>query len=377
MPVQAIAFKQEVLIVAQKRKRLILVALGLAALTAMAVAASGAFARTSSPGATHAAKLTHLDVGLALIPPKMTFVAFYVAKDKGFFAKNGLDVNLQGFDGGVKSLRGVASGSVDVGCTSADDVITAATQGGGVKAFWSYAMPLDTTLVADQSVQTIADLKGKKIGITDPGGFADVQVRAVLAQAHLSPSDAQIISLPNRAALLPALVSGRINAAPFHADDGYAAEEQDSSLHSVIGIYKSLPTWWYGACTATGDYLKSNADNLRRFTTAMMQASRWMYSNPGQTISVGTKYTQETVGVVTHAYNFLAKARGWTVNTGLQKDRVLKTMQYEYGLKSIPRIPAYNEVVDISIANSALKKLGVFPRPKKVHGKLVYAKGWF
>ena len=334
------------------------------AVTALAMSAVSASAMTAASGGKRAQKLVHLDVGLALIPPKMTFAGFYVAKDMGFFAKEGLDVNLEGFDGGVKSLRGVASGTVDMGATSADDVIAAATQGGGVKAVWSYSMPLDTTLVVDQSINSLADLKGKKIGITDPGGFADVQARAVLAQAHLKPTDVQIISLPNRAALLPALVSGRINAAPFHADDGYAAQEQDSSLKPLYEVYRALPLWWYGSLAVTNDYGTAHADNIKRFITAMDLADRWMYSHRAQTIAIGVKYTQETQATVSHAYDFLAKAHAWTVNTGLQHARVVTTMQHEFQFKEIPSLPNFDDVANLALANQVVGKIGTWPAPK-------------
>ena len=330
---------------------------------ALAASAASASAKTDGAGGTRAAKLIHLDVGLALIPPKMTFVGFYVAKDMGFFTKEGLDVNLEGFDGGVKSLRGVASGSVDMGATSADDVIAAATQGGGVKAVWSYDMPLDTTMVVNSSINSLADLKGKKIGITDPGGFADVQARAVLAIAHLKPTDVQIISLPNRAALLPALVSGRIDAAPFHADDGYAAQEQDSSLKPLYEVYHALPLWWYGSLAVTNDYAASNAATIEKFITAMDLADRWIYSHRAQTIAIGVKYTQESQATVTHAFDFLAKAHAWTVNTGLQHARVVTTMEHEFQFKEIPSLPTFDQVANLALANQVVAKIGLWPAP--------------
>lgn len=329
--------------------------LALAALAAISVLASVATATTTS---SRSAKLTHVRVGLALIPPKMVFIGFYVARDKGFFTKNGLDVKLMGEGDGVKSLRGTVAGAFDMAGTSADDVIAAATQGSGITSVWGYAMPLDSTLIADQSVKTLADLKGKNIGITDPGGFADVQVRAVLAQAHINPSDVHIISLPNRSEFVPAIVSGRINAAPFHVDDGLAAQEQDPNLHPVKAIYESLPNWWYGSLAVTNAYKKSNVATIEKFITAMIQADRWIYSHRAQTIAIGIKETQESKTAVTGAFDFLAKAHGWTVNTGLEKNRIMSTMQHEYQYKEIPRVPKFSEVADLTYANAVVKKLG-------------------
>lgn len=330
-------------------------ALALAALAAVGAAASVAAAGTAT---SHAQKLTTVRIGLALIPPKMTFIGFYVARDMGFFKQDGLDVKLMSEGDGVKSLRGAAAGAFDMAATSADDVIAAAAQGGHLTSVWGYAMPLDTTLVADQSVKTLADLKGKKIAITDPGGFADVQVRAVLQMAHISPKDVSIISFSDRSAFVPSIVSGRIDAAPFHVDDGFTAQSQDPKLHVVAAVYKSLPNWWYGSLAVTDTYLKSNAATIGRVIAAMDQADRWIYTHRAQTIAIGVKETQESKAAVTKAYDFLRAAHEWTVNTGLEKSRVMSTMQYEHKLGEIPRVPSYDEVANLSIVNAVLQRIG-------------------
>jgi NitT/TauT family transport system substrate-binding protein len=331
------------------------IGLALAALAVIGVVASVAAAGTSG---SRDAKLTTVRIGLALIPPKMTFIGFYVARDQGFFKKNGVDVKLMGEGDGVKSLRGAAAGAFDMAGTSADDVIAAAAQGGGITSVWGYAMPLDTAIVADQSVKTAADLKGKKIAITDPGGFSDVQVRAVLAQAHVNAKDTQIISLPDRSAFLPSIVAGRIDAAPFHADDGFAAQAEDKNLHVIAAVYKSLPYWWYGSLAVTDKYKAANQATVAKVIKAMIQADRWIYSHRAKTIAIGVKETQESRAAVTKAYDFLKAAHEWTVNDGLEKGRVMTTMRYEHKLKQIPKVPAYTDVVDLSIVNGVLKQLG-------------------
>jgi NitT/TauT family transport system substrate-binding protein len=331
------------------------VGIALAALAAIAAVASVSAA--AAPSAKKA-NLIKVRVGLALIPPKMTFIGFYVALDKGFFKRNGLDVKLMSEGDGVKSLRGTAAGAFDMAGTSADDVIAAAAQGGGLSSVWGYAMPLDTAVVADQSVKTVADLKGKKIGITDPGGFSDVQVRAVLAQNHIPAAQASIISFSSRSAFVPAIVSGQINAAPFHVDDAYVAQAQDPNLHVVAAVYKSLPNWWYGSLAVTNTYKASHQETIAKFITAMIQADRWIYSHKAQTIAVGVKETQEPKAAVTAAYTFLKKAHEWTVNDGLEQKRVMFTMRYEHKLGQIPKVPAYTDVADTSIVNGVLGVLG-------------------
>lgn len=297
---------------------------------------------------------------MALIPPKMTFIGFYVAKDEGFFAKQGLDMHFVPENNGVPATRALVAGSVDMSATSADDIIAAAAAGGKIRAFWSYAMPLDTTIIADQSVKTAADLKGKNLGITDPGGFADTQMRAVLAQAGVPASETHIISMPSRSAFVPALVTGHLNAASFHVDDGLVVMHQDSKLHTISAMYKVLPYWWYGTVAASDSWEQSHADVIKRFITAMDEADRWIYSHRAQTIAIGVKYTQEPNYAVAGAYDFLAKAHEWTTNTGLEQSRINQTMAYEKKIGIIKTQPTFNQVADPTWANAVVAKIGTW-----------------
>jgi len=331
--------------------RVAVAALGGVLLTACGSSGSSSPSSPSEPAA-------NLQVGLALTPPKMVFIGFYVAQDQGFFAKHHLNITLAGFADGVKSLKGLAGGAVDLGATSSDDVIAAAAQGGGVKSIWSYAAPVDSVMLGGPSVKTAADLKGKTIGITDPGGFADGQARAVLAEAKIPPSQVKFQSFPSRSAFVPALVSGTIDAAVFHVDDGLTAQQKSSNLNVVSKIWQSAPNWWYGAVTVRTDYAAKNKAVLERFIQAMMEADRWMYSHKSAVVRIGTKYTQEDPGIVAQSYDFLAKANEWTVNDGMRQAMVEYTIDQDFNNKQIDKKPKWTDVVDRSFVQDVLKTIG-------------------
>ncbi|MGH2856748.1 MAG: ABC transporter substrate-binding protein [Solirubrobacteraceae bacterium] len=303
---------------------------------------------------------TKVTISMALIPPKMTFIGFYVAKDEGFFKKEGLDMDFVPENNGVPATRALVAGSVDMSATSADDVIAAAAAGGKVHAIWGYAMPLDTTIIADQSVKTAADLKGKNLGITDPGGFADTQMRAVLAQANVPASETHIISMASRSAFVPGLITGNLNAASFHVDDGLVVMRKDPKLHTIASMYKVLPYWWYGAVATSDSWNQSHAGVIERFITAMDEADRWIYSHRAQTIAIGVKETQEPEYAVAGAYDFLAKAEEWTTNTGLEENRINETMAYEHKIGIVNRQPTYSQAAIPTYANAVVAKIGTW-----------------
>lgn len=325
---------------------------------ALTLAACGGAAPGGGGSGGSAKAPDHITVGLALNPPKMVFIGFYVARDQGFFSKHNLDVSLAEFTDGVKSLKGLAGGSVDIGGTSSDDVIAAAAQGGGVKAIWSYAAPTDTIMLGGPAVKSAADLKGKTIGITDPGGFADSQARAVLGSAGVPASSVKFQSFPGRSAFVPALVAGKIDAAVFHVDDGLTAQSKSPNLNVVSKIWEAAPLWWYGAVTVRTHYAGKNQDLLQRFLQAMIEADRWMYGHRAEVVKIGVKYTQEDQAIVEKSYDFLAAAHEWTVNDGLRQNMVDYTVQTNFDNKQIDKKPTFDQVVDKTLINKVLASIG-------------------
>jgi len=328
--------------------------LGLCVMALVVAAACGGSSSASGSGSRPAT----VTVGLALQPPKLIFIGFYVARDEGFFARHHLNVQLAGFQDGVKSLKGVAGGSVDLGATSSDDVIAAVSQGGGFKAVWSYATPVDSIMLGGPSVKTPADLRGKTIAITDPGGFADSQARAVLTDAGIPASAVRFQSFPGRSAFVPALTTGKVDAAVFHVDDGLTAQKLDPNLNVVAKIWQDAPKWWYGAVTVRADYARQHGQVLEDFIQAMIEADRWMYSHKSQVVQLATRYTQEDPAVVSQSYDFLAAAHEWPVNDGLRQDMIEYTIQQEFDNHQIDRKPRWQDVVDKRYVDAVLSKVG-------------------
>src|SRR5262249_5651368 len=164
--------------------------------TAAAPAAAG-----TTPGpvatrpATNPTDKMQLVFGGAGPPPSMVHLPPYVAKDMGFFDEVGLDVEIKSFEGGVGALRGGISGGLDIVATSSDPLFAAIQQGAPVKAIGTYAPKLSVVMMAAPDIKSPKDLKGKKLGIQEVGGFNDVMSRLVLQGAGISPNDVQFVNV--------------------------------------------------------------------------------------------------------------------------------------------------------------------------------------
>lgn len=336
---------------------------GMRRLVASALAASVAAMTLAACGGTSTTATTtgsdNITIGIALSPPKVVFLAPYVAEQQGFFKQEHLNVKFLAMPNGLETELGTTSGSINFGLSSATDAIESASAGSPIHAIWSYGTKLDTVCIAAPSIKQTSDLIGKPVGSTGTGGFSYTLLNACLAPANVDVSKVKPVNM-ERSAFVPALASGRIFAAVFHADDAYTVTHKVPGLHVLNNEYESYPNWWYGGVTVLDKYAKANPDVVKRFLMAMMMADRWMNdpANHDALVQIGVKATGEDQNAVAYAVDFMVKGQIWPNNQGLDQTQVDYTTQQLFQLKEISNQPTYAQIVDSSYADAAVAALG-------------------
>ena len=319
-----------------------------------------AAAPTTAPAAaaTPAEKM-HIIFGGAVTPPNMVHLAPYVAKDMGFFDEVGLDVEIKSFEGGVGALRGGISGGLDVVATSSDPLFAAIQQGAPVKAIGTYAPKLSVVMMGSPDVKSPADLKGKRLGIQDVGGFNDVMSRLVLAQAGVSTNDVQFINVAT-ANRVTSMAGGQTDATVLHIDQYYTALGVNPNFNVLARMWEVVPDWWYSAFVATDDVRTQKREAMVRFMTGVIKAQRFMYTNPDETKKVAADETKEKPEVIDKAYEDLSKGGIWSVNDGMPQKLIDYTIgkEAEIGTIKPDNKPTYEQIVDKSIVEEAIKRNG-------------------
>jgi putative hydroxymethylpyrimidine transport system substrate-binding protein len=134
-----------------------------------------------------------------------------VAREKGFFADRGLDVTLQAPADPSDPPKLVAAGRVELGVSYQPQLHMQVDQGLPLLRVGTLvATPLNTVIVlADGPIQTLADLKGRKVGFS-LSGFEDGVLGTMLNTVGLSMDDVTLINV--NFSLSPALLSGQVDA---------------------------------------------------------------------------------------------------------------------------------------------------------------------
>ena len=130
-----------------------------------------------------AAAQTQITVGLPTSPPNVVHMPVIIAQELGLYKKYGIDVKTVSLPGGVHVFRAVLSGNADVGLSPASVTLVARSKGSPAKMLSANLQKFEASMVVRDNVKDMADLKGKRIGIQEPGGFADTISRGVLPVA--------------------------------------------------------------------------------------------------------------------------------------------------------------------------------------------------
>lgn len=303
---------------------------------------------------------TKLSVGMPVMPPNIVHMPVFAAKDLGYFKDEGLDVEIVGFEGGVKAFRAVVSGDVDIASGSGPFSLVGRSKGADTKIFLAPMPKLEAVMVAQGDIKSIADLKGRKIGIQQPGGFAWVLSMTVLRSGGLGKDDVEFISILSED--VPPLVAGQIDTAILHVEQEMIAREKKPSLHGVAKLWEVTPDQLYSGFVAKESALKENRAAMLGFTKAIIRATRDLYDDQEKMIPIIMKNTGLNEDITRKAYKILIDSCIWDGNHGLSEKRIAYTgdRMQKVGNIAEGKVPSYDDAVDLSLAEEALKELGMY-----------------
>ena len=147
---------------------------------------------------------------------QMVYLPTTLAQELGFYAEEGLDVELQDFQGGAKSLQALMGGSADVVSGFYDHTIQMAAEGRALVSFVTMlrfpGLVLATSPQAAETVTKVEDLKGKIAGVTTAGSSSQMFLTFLLTR-HGVPADAvSVTSIGSAATAIAAIEHGKIDA---------------------------------------------------------------------------------------------------------------------------------------------------------------------
>ncbi len=250
-----------------------------------ALAASTAVGLSPATVLAQAAEKPKLTLGVGG-KPLLYYLPLTVAEKKGFFKDQGLDVEINDFGGGAKSLQALVGGSVDVVTGAYEHTIRMQAKGQDIRAvielgrFPGIVIAVRKDL-ADK-VKTAADFKGLKVGVTAPGSSTSLTAQYAMVKAGLKPTDAAFIGVGGGASAVAAIKQKQVDVIS-HLDPVISKLGADGDIVSLIDTRTEAGTkaLFGGSNPAAVLYLKNdfaekNPVTTQKLVNAFMKALKWL-----------------------------------------------------------------------------------------------------
>jgi len=226
----------------------------------------------------------------------LVYTPFFVAMEKGYFIERNLKVNPVAFESTNQMLGAVIAGQLDTviaGSNLPTIFGLEAKSSGSIKIFNEVKIGDDSMLTCvlngkDNSLKSIEDIKGKRIGIW-PGSFAPLWLEATLNTVGLSQDDAQVKVIDPKLQL-NTLESGQIDVL-------FALEPICSfAVNKDIGkiIYKEPMknvARVFAASVISADFIEKNPEIADKIVGVVDKATDFLRANPEESLDIMSKWT--------------------------------------------------------------------------------------
>jgi NitT/TauT family transport system substrate-binding protein len=307
--------------------------------------------------------LFSIDSSLAQTAEKLIFsipsrsiaaIDLYIARDRGFFRDEGLDVDIVQIRGNV-AIAAALSGQVQ------------ATNGVGtvIRALERSELPMKILtvslkrnlfwLVSRTEITSIAQLKGKTLGTTTLGGSQHSAAMRLIRKGGVDEKDITVVVGGDVPAQLQSLVGRTIDAAALSpptvilARDKYNMNVLGSAMEDLANLQNGT--------AVTEKFLREKRDVLKRVLRARMRANRYFMENERGTSEVLAKYQNVELPVAMESYRLAKPA--FTLN-GIPSDKEIEEfLKSEAELLKLKEPVSPSKVFDFSLQREVNQELGV------------------
>jgi NitT/TauT family transport system substrate-binding protein len=281
-------------------------------------------------------------------------IDLYIAKERGFFRDEGLDVDIVQIRGNV-AIAAALSGQVQ------------ATNGVGtvIRALQRSELPMKILtvslkrnlfwLVSRPEITSIAQLKGKTLGTTTLGGSQHSAAMRLIRKGGVDEKDITVVVGGDVPAQLQSLVGRTIDAAALSpptvilARDKYNMNILGSAMEDLANLQNGT--------AVTEKFLREKRDVLKRVLRARMKANRYFMENERGTSEVLSKYQNVELPVAVESYRLAKPA--FTLN-GVPTDKEIEEfLKSEAELLKLKEPVSPSKIFDFSLQREVNQELGV------------------
>lgn len=308
--------------------------------------------------------------------PFITGGAFYIARDKGYFRKLGIEVETKNFIDGAMAVPSMIAGELDItfmtpnaslfnSIAKGAPLVAILDRGHNRKGF-AYTLVNVTQAMADQGIKSMADfakLKGKKIGVGALGSINQYNMAQALIKVGLDPAkDVQWVVNVSQPDLMKMLGSGQVDATDLAWQFGVFAQQNKWGPIVATGD-EMVPNAAIGMFVIRKDFLEKNRDVAVRFAMAYLHAAKEFnaaaqapdkHTDIVELLAKNTALNKpELIKAIAPNWSYIAEDGAPLVESIMQMQDFWSGKYFQFVEKKVTR----EQLFDLQVAKEALSRL--------------------
>jgi NitT/TauT family transport system substrate-binding protein len=236
--------------------------------------------------------MTYLYPAPGILP---AFSPFAIAREKGYYAAEGLEINWQMGRGGVDVGKQLAAGNAQLGGGIGDTSIILRAQGANVKGVALLGGRTLTQIYArkDAGINSLADLKGKRVGVLAFQDTTYYNLLGVMRANNLKRDDVNVQAV-GPAGIVQLMIAGQLDAisgVPEWAA-GIEGANVPLTMFNIDAVFPAMAQ----AIMASDEMLKSRPETVKKFLRATLKALAEVRANPTESAKTYVKAVPEHAG---------------------------------------------------------------------------------
>ena len=229
--------------------------------------------------------------------PSFSYLPLTIADQLGFFRDEGLDVQINDYSEAASATQAMLAGAADVCSGSFERTLSLQAKNQMVKAFVLQSrtpqIAFGMSTRSSSTAASMADLRGKKVGVIALDSAASLMTNLLLSKAGLSAQDVSLVAVGSSGTALSAIRSGQIDAL-CSSDPVMTMLEQKadvkiiSDARSLRGTSDLFGGSMPSACLyASAEFVQKNPNTCQALTHAIVHSLKWLQTaGPGDIIKV-------------------------------------------------------------------------------------------
>lgn len=199
---------------------------------------------------------------------------FFVAKERGFFREEGLDVELIVMQA-IQTIQATLGNSTQF-ASATGSAVSAAVRGADIRVIMAVTDRPSFDLIVQPNITSVQQLRGKKIGTGGVGSLAEILTRQILLANGVHPEDVTILATGPSDVTYMALKAKVIDAAPLQMPLTFTAQDEGfRKLVDAGSVYRTVQ----GGLATTKAMLTEQPALVTKVVRAMLRAVRLIKSD--------------------------------------------------------------------------------------------------